>query len=221
MNILLINGSPKPGRSTSGSILDHIEKSLKGKGEVHKTRCIDIVDDENKFDEFLKVISGSDIIIIAYPLYVDSLPYVLTRTLHNIWKRRDQLEQKKRRLMTIGNCGFPEADHISLSTRVLKNFSNRMGFHWSGALVIGGGGGIGGRPLKDAGGQFRYIVNAIDTSLDSILKGEEIPKEIQKLMEKPAISPFIYRNMGNIGWWMQARKKKLKVSLKHRPYDEK
>jgi len=43
------------------------------------------------------------------------------------------------RLVTIVNCGFPEHAHNDLSTEMCRLFAAQAGWHWSGALSLGGG----------------------------------------------------------------------------------
>jgi NAD(P)H-dependent FMN reductase len=220
MKFILLNGSPKPGRSNSGSILDHIEDLLKEKDAVVvKKRFRDIIDDGSKTEELIRNISDADVLIIAFPLYVDSLPYVTTRALDIIHSRKKDLKSKERLLLTIGNCGFPEPEHLRLASRMLKVFSDRMGFRWLGAIKIGGGGGIGERSLKEAGGSFKRATASIEQALSSILEGNSIPEKVFETFETPMIPPFIYRSFGNMGWHLQKRQRKTERSLKSRPYD--
>jgi len=73
MKISLINGSQKIGESNSGIILDRLNNLIKEKHEVKTYKVYQKSVDNNKM--FKDIISG-EIIVLAFPLYVDTIPYI-------------------------------------------------------------------------------------------------------------------------------------------------
>ena len=74
MNILMINGSPRRGKANSRVILDEIRKRL---GEGHSYRMIEPMVTTTATEDDLSV----DLIIVAFPLYIDCLHSRLLRWL--------------------------------------------------------------------------------------------------------------------------------------------
>ena len=110
MKIVLINGSQKTGESNSGVILDSVNSLINGKHEVEiYNHGISFFTDET----FKNIVSG-DVIILAFPLFVHSVPSHTLKMLielENIIKR----ERVNSLIMyTIVNCGFLKGNIVML-----------------------------------------------------------------------------------------------------------
>lgn len=170
--------------------------------------------------ELVAATDAADLIILAFPLYIDSLPAGVIRVLEAIAKHR--LEQKlitSQRFVAICNCGFPESNHIDPALLICKRFAAEAGMKWAGGLALGGGEAIHGEHLVEAGGRGRYAVQALDLAADALARGESVPREASKLMAKPIIPSWLYRLFGQHGWKKEAGKYGTLRELKARPYD--
>ena len=140
MNILLVNGSPKPASSASGAILGSIRTKL---GEGHEIA---------EFRPGRKGQAGQecldrDAIVISFPLYVDGLPSALLKWLTTFeasdtsgtMNKRDRRETA---VFAVGNCGFYEGVQTRSALHIIRNFTRKNGFSWRGGLGIGSGGMI-------------------------------------------------------------------------------
>ena len=65
---------------------------------------------------------------------------------------------------------------------------HEAGFIWAGALALGMGGAVGGKPLDKAGGMVRNVVKALDAATASLAAGGLIPEEATALAGKPMMA---------------------------------
>lgn len=99
-------------------------------------------------NELLVAVANADIVVLAFPLYVDSLPAAVIRGLELISRnRKSEPVPKKQRLISIVNCGFPEAQHNKTAILICRCFAREAEFEWAGGLALGGGEAINGKPL--------------------------------------------------------------------------
>ena len=121
-------------------------------------------------------------------------------------------------LVTIVNCGFPEHAHNDLSTEMCRLFAAQAGWHWSGALSLGGGGVIEGRPLRERGPLARSARRALEQTAAALHDGRDVPAEAVRLMAKPMIPARLYRWMSNYGWRRMAAGNGAGDRLDDRPF---
>lgn len=216
---VLLVGSPKGPNSTSNSLGTYLAEKLQENGvSYEKVYLSQSLCSEEKQASMLKLVDKSDLIILAFPLYVDSLHSQVIKTLELIAEhQKGKRNLNKKSLVAISNSGFPEAKHNLIALEVCRIFSKQVGFTWSGGLAMGGGGMISGRPLEEVGGAARNQIRALQISADTLAKGEVVPEKAVVLMAKLGIPKWMYTWMGNYGWKKEA-KKSLKVkSMYARP----
>jgi hypothetical protein len=169
--------------------------------------------------ELLSAVERADVIALAFPLYVDSLPANVVRALEIIDEHRAAGSQRAgQRLVAIVNSGFPEAHHNDTAVAICKQFARQAGFEWAGGLLLGGGGAIGGRSLEEVGGAARFAMAALDLASEALADGGPLPEEAVATMAKPMIPARAYRWMGWLGWRIQARQNGVLGKLHARPY---
>ena len=140
MNILLVNGSPKPAASASGAILGSIRTKL-GEGQV-----ITEIRPGRKAQAGQEWL-GQDAIVISFPLYVDGLPSALLEWLttfaaNDSGSGAETRDRRQTAVFAVCNCGFYEGDQTRSALRIVRNFARKNGFSWRGGLGIGSGGMI-------------------------------------------------------------------------------
>jgi hypothetical protein len=138
MNILLVNGSPKPVNSVSGSILDTLRAEL---GDAHRFTETKPQSGRTATPDFLE----QDAIVIAFPLYIDALPSQLLEWLISFEALStpadpDRSQGQAPAVFAICNCGFHEGIQTRSALRIVRNFALKNGFSWGGGLGIGSGG---------------------------------------------------------------------------------
>jgi len=205
---LLIVGSPGKEQSLSNSLGQYLLTSLAEKGVQSDKICV-YANDFCSEDLLLKIQQAS-IIILAFPLYVDSLPYGLTETLEYLGENRDKIAKEKV-LMAIVNCGFPEAEHNKTALAICHSFARAFGFSWAGGLSLGMGGALGRKPLNQLGGLVKKIKKALTLTAEALASDKPLPKEAIDLMARPLMPKWLYILGASFSFKSKARKHGVKV----------
>ena len=230
---VLLVGSPKPGRSSSLALGEYLLDDLERRG--WGTETVNLRRVMNDPSALLVAAERADVVILAYPLYVFGLPAPAVLALerladasrkhagqaHEIAAAEiaaDGIAASGPRLVTIVNCGFPEHAHNDLSTEMCRLFAAQAGWHWSGALSLGGGGVIEGRPLRERGPLARSARRALEQTAAALHDGRDVPAEAVRLMAKPMIPARLYRWMSNYGWRRMAAGNGAGDRLDDRPF---
>ena len=223
---LLIVGSPKTKESsTSGVLGGYLLDGLKGHGwETESlTLCANLNRPEGE-EELLSAVGRAQLVMLAFPLYVDALPYLVTKALAVMAERRRATNAK--RLVAIVNSGFPETHQNSVAMAICREFAAQTGFTWAGGLALGGGGVIGGQPLaetKRSGPTAKYVAAALDMTAAALAEGLPVPADAVKMFSKNRIPWVLWRPlyswMGGRGFEKLAAKNGIgKDKLLARPY---
>jgi hypothetical protein len=220
--VLLLVGSPK-ARSTSASMGNHLLGLLQQRGlstcTLNITSALRTADGTRAL---LSAANGSDNIVLAFPLYVDSLPSPLVRTLELLVEHRKGMESPPRqRLLAISNCGFPEARHNDTALAQCRIFCRDAGIEWIGGLGLGGGGMIGGLPLAKRGRAIRNVIKSLELAASALATDTPMPEEAVSLMARPLIPVWLYLLMGHSEWKREARKFGALKKIDDRPYQDK
>jgi len=205
MNGLLLVGSPRLDRSASERIGAYLLQRLAERGvETDKQYIYRVVRSEERLNDLVESVAGTDLVIFSSPLYVDALPAAVTQLLEVLHRRLDKHHRAEgQRLVAISNCGFPEAEQNEIALRIYRAFARQSGFTWAGGLALGGGEMIKQRPLEPSG-PSRPVVEALDATAGALVDGDPVPQEAADKMAGPLIPVWIYRAMGNMGWHYQA-----------------
>ncbi|MFX1438549.1 MAG: NAD(P)H-dependent oxidoreductase [Promethearchaeota archaeon] len=217
---LLLVGSPKVENSTSASLGNYLISKLEEfgmkseKGFIHR-----LVNRKEKIQSLYEMIDRANLIILSFPLYVDSLPAPVIKAMELIKEERDRLESKKpKNFIAISQNGFPEGFQNTVALQICRTFAEDCGFIWKGGLALGQGGSIGGIPLLERGGMVRNVVKGLDITAQAMIDGKEIPQEAVDLFSKKFIPNFFYNSIVNLGWRLQKRKYGTKKKIREKPY---
>jgi hypothetical protein len=160
-NIILINASPKRKDSASGVALQYLRGFLKSQSVVEYSFT------GPKLPEGFQL-GDQDILVIAFPLYVDGAPSHLLSCMEEIEKRIKD-EKRKNRVYAIANCGFYEAKQNAIALAIMENWCERSYLQWQYGLGISGGGmlsllqkesGAKG-PMRNAAEELKTLANSI------------------------------------------------------------
>jgi len=166
---------------------------------------------DEAWESLIASMARSDVILLAAPLYVDSLPAPVIETLHRLSQAKSMLASGglPPRMVSLLNCGFVEAHQNTTAQSMVCLFSENMGFQWAGGISIGAGGMINKR-IREA---LEMASNALR---DDIL----IPDAVDVLTRKPIMKPWLYVIGGNFMWKRQAKANGLEPEdLRARPYE--
>ena len=226
---LLIVGSPKTKEpSTSGVLGGYLLDRLKERG--WETESLTLRASLNRPEgqaDLLAAVERAGLVLLVFPLYVDALPYLVTKALAVIAAhRRADGERSSQPLVAIVNSGFPETHQNSMALAICREFAAQSGFRWAGGLALGGGGAIGGQPLtgpKRSGPPVKHVIGALDMTAAALAEGLPVPAEAVRMIANNGI-PFVlwrrlYAWIGGKSFVRQAAKNGLgKDKLLARPY---
>ena len=218
-SVLLLVGSPRGEESTSASLGNYLLNQLEVLGFKTSKRFIHrLVNRSVKIEELLSIVYNSELIILSFPLYVDSLPAPVIKAMQLIRDNRNENQKQDQDFIAISNCGFPEASQIEVALEICKNFAEEVNFRWRGGLAFGGGEAVHGIPLEERGGMVRNITKGIKITAEYLNNGMDIPQEAIDLVAKSIIPKGLYKMMGNLGWRVRARRFGAQKQLKDQPY---
>jgi hypothetical protein len=222
-NALLLIGSAKPeGSSASEALGGYLMARLAELGFSVETLSVQrALRTAARTDHLLHAVEAADVFILAFPLYVDTLPYLVTAALEQIAAHRLAAGPASQPLfLVIANCGFPEADHNKSALEICRQFAATAGLRWAGGLARGGGQPLSGRRLEEAGGMARDAVAALDLAAAALAAGQPIPAEAVAQMARPMIPPRLYTALGELGWRQQAWRNGVYRQLGAKPYTD-
>ena len=225
---LLLIGSPKPAASSSESLGAYLLEELEKRGVTTQTlKVANAVRTEEATEGLHAAVAAADLVVLSFPLYIDSLPAPAIRALELVAARRAGRQAEAgdgsaagegSAFVAICQSGFPEVDHSEVALEICRHFSESAGFEWNGGLLLAAGGMVGGRPLREIHGMMRSAVRALDLTAEELAAGRPVPDEAVKLMAKPAFPAFGYRFMANQGWRSQVKKHGEGASLEAQPF---
>ncbi len=132
--VILLNGSLKGKRGNGYYLLQRLQEFDIGPCEER-----DIVNVLRDADGFIRELSQADALVIAAPLYVDSLPAQMLRLMEELYEKRGAVKVGLP-VYVLSNLGFYESSQIKNMLDMVKNWCRRMDFIYGGGLAVGAGG---------------------------------------------------------------------------------
>ena len=193
MKINIINGSQKTGESNTGIILDKLYELIQEKqtvktfnsGKKHFTK-----------EMYQEIISG-DIIVLAFPLFVDSIP---SQTLKMLIELENTIKQERTNnlvIYVIVNNGFYEGRQNHVAFEIIKNWCEHSGVQFGGGIGQGAGEMIGAtKNIPIDKGPFNNLGRALKLMAEKMSQNESF--EIMYL--SPYFPRFLWRIMATSFW---------------------
>lgn len=215
---VLLVGSPRTRKSTSASLGTYLFEQLKSRGvETEVIQVYTSINSPAKTQAMLDAVNNADLTVLAFPLYVDSLPAPVIEALEKIAAHRNSSPSK---FAAIANCGFPEARHNDTALAICAEFAHQTGFDWLGSLALGGGEGlVHGAPLNEMDGRAIPIKKSLEVAAESLAMGLPISRSAQDLLARPIIPNWMYKLFGGFGWKQAAKQYGVK-NIAARPYEK-
>jgi multimeric flavodoxin WrbA len=217
---VLLVGSPRTRKSTSAALGNYLFEQLARRGvQSEVLQVYTAFSSTERRAQALEKLKAADLVVLAFPLYVDSLPAPVIAALESIAAER-RGQPTGQRLAAIANCGFPEASHNDTALAICGEFARQSGYAWAGGLALGGGEGVvHGTPLEQLDGRAIPIKKSLELAADALAAGESIPTAARELLAKPAVPSWLYRLFGAYGWRQQAGHYGMRRRIKERPYE--
>lgn len=202
MKIVGINGSPKYSGSSSEIILKELEALLTG----HEYLGISVRKPEIT-EEMKTQILDCDILVFAFPLYVDSIPSQMTAALQQMESiLRDA--QTDKMVYAVVNCGFYEGRQNHIALKIMKCWCQKAGLSWGQGLGIGGGGMI---PMFTHIPEGKGIKKDFSETLKELAENITRGGRAEDRFISPGIPRIMYKLAGQMGWRKQIKDNGLPV----------
>lgn len=145
---------------------------------------------------------AADVLLIAFPLYVDSLPMPLIRVLVEL-EQEAKVVKPLPKVYAVCHCGFYESSQNETALRIIKNFCSRAGLDWQYGLGIGAGVFFG---MTDDPSKWpaKTVYDALQKLSADVLSNQG--NQAENVFVTPSVPRFIYKAGGNFGWKAQLRK---------------
>lgn len=200
MRIAMINGSPKPGISNSAFLIQKLEPLITEGNEISHYNINRNPLTEEQYRELLSM----DVLILAFPLYVDAIPSHLFRMLADFEEYAKKESKKDIYVYAVINNGFYEGKQCGTAIEILKNWCLRSGLHFGRAVCHGGGEMFGsleqvplGRgPLKNLGAALK--------SLEGNIRSRTTESSLKL---NPNFPRFAWKLAAEHGFWNASAKK--------------
>jgi multimeric flavodoxin WrbA len=217
---VLLVGSPRTKKSTSASLGGYLMEQLAARGiEIETIQIYTTFNSAERTRLAFEKLDQADLVVLAFPLYVDSLPAPVIAALEQIAVHRSSVKTSQR-FVAIANCGFPEAHHNETALAICGEFAAQSGMTWLGSLSLGAGEGlVHGVALNELGGQGASFRKSLDLAAAALADGKSIPHQARDLLAKPFIPNWLYKVVGGFGWKQQAKKYGAQSIVKARPYE--
>jgi len=199
MKISMINGSQKTGESNSGIILDRLNEII---GEEHEVKVYKS-DPKHLTNEALKEIVSGDVIVLAFPLFADSIP---SRTLKMLIELENTIKREQAgnlAMYAIVNNGFYEGKQNHVAFEIIKHWCEHSGARFGGGIGQGAGEMVGQTkqfPINK--GPF----NNLGRALQAMAECMEAKKPFETMYLSPYFPRFLWRFMATRYWHALARK---------------
>lgn len=199
MKIAMINGSPKPGKSNSGLMLQSFQSLINPEHQVLHYNISKVPLIKEQYMELCHM----DTLVFGFPLYIDAVPSHLLRMLISLEQHMKVERKKDIHVYVIVNNGFYEGAQNHIAIKIIQNWCIRCGLHFGQGIGQGAGEmmqfidkvPMGHGPLKNLG---RALIVLAD-NLNSSSSGET-------LLFSPNFPRFGWRFAGTHFFWNAAAK---------------
>lgn len=159
--LMMVNGSPRAPRSNTRRYLQLLEQYWPG-----ETREYSVT--QGKHEQGVAQLEGCGQLVLAFPLYADSLPVTLMGFLKAL---EAHPPAPKPTVHVLINCGFLEPEQNRVALEIIDCFCRRSGYPRGATLCIGSGEAILGTPFAFfARRAIRKLARAIQTGRPARIK---------------------------------------------------
>ncbi len=219
--VLLVGSARPSGTSTSEALGRSLLRRLEPAGEEAQVFLVARCRHEDELRALVDAVAAADLFVLATPMYVDSLPALVVRALETIAAARTRpgASPTPTRFLAIVNCGFPEAEQTRTALEICRIFAAQARLELAGALGLGGGETLHGKPPEALGWLARHVRRALDLTAEALLAGRPVPQKAVELMARPIVPAIGYVLIGSHNWRKEARRWGVESKLRDRPYE--
>jgi len=207
VKIAAINGSPKTD-GISALIIKRMEKLLDERIETyHAMRLVRTEMPQETIAGMLE----ADILLIVFPLFVDSIPSPLIELLTRL-ESTAYHGAAIPRIFTIVN-GALDSAQTAIALEMIEHFTCRVGLPWGYGIGIGAG-----SMLYNAGENWeKGLASDIYHALCDMATAIKEKRSGQNIFIAPKFPRFLYKTVANMSFWREAKHNGV-GNLRARPY---
>lgn len=198
MKLAFINGSPKMKNSSSESALKALKKLLPNEYIISEYNFRTKQIDKKEIEE----IAMCDVIVFAFPLYVDGIPSHFISCLYQMERFFNSKPNHNIIAYAIVNCGFYEGSQNSLALAMIENWCEKSGVAWGQGVGFGGGGMLSMlSSIPEGKGPMKNIWKALKILQKNIL----IKGKGKNEFASPNFPRIAYKLAAEAGWRKQIK----------------
>lgn len=201
MELLMLCGSPRYGKGAEGCCSLYLLEQLKARlGQGKRARILP-ANPAGDLERLAQALAGCQALVLAFPLYVDSVPAGLLETMEALERRlAERSEPGRIPLYPIVNCGFYEGGQNRLAVSMVWAWAEHCGLRRGRALAVGGGEMVRAAPLG------RGPLTSLGKNLDRLAQDIQTGAAGETLWTQPDFPRPLYQLAGNLGFRRQGRK---------------
>ncbi|HPS88224.1 MAG TPA: NAD(P)H-dependent oxidoreductase [Spirochaetota bacterium] len=135
MKLSIINGSPRGTSSNTEKLLEHFIKGfIETEGNIAEKYYV--FKERPSFENLKKVFLDAEVLMIAFPLYVDAMPGSVKEFIESLEGLKGKRPDLK--IMFMIQNGFPETHHNRFVERYCAKLAGRLGCIYLGSICKGG-----------------------------------------------------------------------------------
>jgi len=136
MQLAIFNGSPRGKSSNTKVLLDQFQTGFEGSGE--KVISVNYLIQQKHINEQVKQFREAEIVFIAFPLYVFSVPGIVKSFIEEI----GEFEGEGKKVLFLVQSGFPEACQSDNVKKQMELLAKRWKMENLGVIVKPGAEGV-------------------------------------------------------------------------------
>lgn len=207
MTVTAINGSPKGAVSNSLEVISILKSMLPQDTVWHTVSSIKESRGEARNSPVDPALTATDVLFIAFPLYVDGLPASLMEYLERYASACSALPRtgKKQRVFAVANCGFYEGEQNRTVLEIVEHFCASAGLDWCGGAGIGTGEMILGiKNVSPEAGIRKPVFRAIALVASAMAAADG--RLAEPVFAQHGFPWLMYKLAGEAGWRSRIRK---------------
>jgi NAD(P)H-dependent FMN reductase len=219
MRLAVFNGSPRGKESTTTILLEHfLEGFMATEGNTYELAYLNRVRDG---ETFLHTFQDSEHVLLAFPLYHDSMPAIVKSFIESLEPLRGRAGNPS--IGFLVQSGFPEALQSRGVEQYLKKLAHRLGCIYLGTIVKGNANRIIEQPGMATKKVFKSFFELGRVYGET---GEYDEQIVRKLAQPERLSAFwqgfvrllSWTRVANRGWDRQLKKNNAFARRFAKPY---
>lgn len=203
MKLTIFNGSPRGKVSNTKVLVDQfLDGFMKRNGNSYKNVYLNTTKDS---DYFIKMFEEAEKFLLAFPLYVDSMPAIVKTFIESLEPLCGRKENPDMGFLV--QSGLPESIHSRYVERYLKKLSARLGCNYMGTIIKGGVEGVQAKPVRMNKKLFNSFYQIGKTFGETGKFDEEIINRLAQPEKYSKLYLWLFKLFGKFWYWDMMLKK--------------